>query len=128
MEGGSDYSTVPQGPIDKTKVLEVKPFRSLYPMLPSSPEGPAFVCAPPYGPFPAGFTPFYPFIAPQNLPDVSQNNHSSQSQTPPASFAAPTQSFRSPEINPSDVFNGEMGSVGKKRGKVHNLQESGSRQ
>ncbi|XP_031268469.1 histone-lysine N-methyltransferase, H3 lysine-9 specific SUVH1-like [Pistacia vera] len=130
MEGGSDYNTVPQGLIDKTKVLEVKPFRSLYPVLPSSPEGPAFVCAPPYGPFPAGFSPFYPFIAPQNGPDLSQNNHSNQAHTPPASFAAPIRSFRSPEINFSDVSNGDVGSSvwRKKGGRVPNSQGSGSRQ
>ncbi|XP_044461869.1 histone-lysine N-methyltransferase, H3 lysine-9 specific SUVH1-like [Mangifera indica] len=129
MEGGSDYNTIPQGPIDKTKVLDVKPLRMLYPMLPSKPEGPAFVCAPPDGPFPAGFSPFYPFIAPQNVPNASQNNHSNQAQTP-ASFASPIRSFRPPEINFSDVSNGDVGSsVGKnKHGKVPNSVGSGAGQ
>lgn len=108
---------VPSAPLDKTKVLDVKPLRSLRPVLPSSPQAPPFVCAPPFGPFPPGFSPFYPFSTPEFTPDINQNNNT---QTPPASFATPIRSFRSPDVNFVDGSNGDLSSSdgildGKKR-------------
>ncbi|KAF2300875.1 hypothetical protein GH714_017968 [Hevea brasiliensis] len=88
MEGGSgNNSAPPSTTFDKSKVLDVKPLRTLVPVFPSSPQTPPFVCAPPSGPFPTGFTPFYPFNGPQpNPPDLNQQTH-----TP-----APLRSFRAP--------------------------------
>ncbi|KAJ4720473.1 histone-lysine N-methyltransferase, H3 lysine-9 specific SUVH1-like [Melia azedarach] len=97
MEGGSGSGTAPSAPFDKSKVLDVKPLRSLRPVLPSGPQAPPFVCAPPFGPFPPGFSPFYPFSAPQDIPD-------NPPESPPASFATPIRSFRSPEV--TDASNG----------------------
>ncbi|KAL0316703.1 UNVERIFIED_CONTAM: Histone-lysine N-methyltransferase, H3 lysine-9 specific SUVH1 [Sesamum radiatum] len=65
---GSD-SNAPPGSIDKSRVLDVRPLRSLVPVFPS-PQGmssvstpqPPFVCVPPSGPFPSGVQPFYPFL------------------------------------------------------------------
>ncbi|CAF2360076.1 unnamed protein product [Brassica napus] len=70
--------------IDKTRVLDIKPLRTLRPIFPSGNQAPPFVCAPPFGPFPAGFSPFYPFGSSQvneQTPDLSQAQH--QPQLPP---------------------------------------------
>ncbi|KDP40602.1 hypothetical protein JCGZ_24601 [Jatropha curcas] len=91
MEGGSGNNSVPPSPtFDKSRVLDVKPLRSLVPVFPSSPHTPPFVCAPPSGPFPSEFSPFYPFSGPQPAPpDLNQQTH-----TP-----APLRSFRPPQSN-----------------------------
>lgn len=91
MEGGSGNNSVPpSATFDKSRVLDVKPLRSLVPVFPSSPQTPPFVCAPPSGPFPSGFSPFYPFNGPQPTPpDLNQQTH-----TP-----APLRSFRAPQSN-----------------------------
>ena len=59
-----------QDSVDKSRVLNVRPLRCLVPIFPSTPSftsfphpqaAAPFVCAPPSGPFPSGFVPFYPF-------------------------------------------------------------------
>ncbi|KAJ6392970.1 hypothetical protein OIU77_022447 [Salix suchowensis] len=105
--GGSGNNSTPT--IDKTRVLDVKPLRALVPVFPSSSE------APPYGTYSSGFSPFYPFSAPQGsqaTPDLNQQTHT----TP----AAPLRSFRATESN-WDASGGEYesydGSTGSVRGR-----------
>ncbi|KAK9676975.1 hypothetical protein RND81_11G113500 [Saponaria officinalis] len=59
MEGVSGPRS--QTSIDKSRVFDVKPLRTLVPVFPNPPQAPPFVCSSPLGPFPSGFTPFYPF-------------------------------------------------------------------
>ncbi|XP_065867238.1 histone-lysine N-methyltransferase, H3 lysine-9 specific SUVH3-like [Euphorbia lathyris] len=100
MEGGSsNNSTPPPHTFDKSRVLDIKPLRSLTPVFPSSPQTPPFVCAPPSGPFPSGFSPFFPFNGPQTTPDLNQQTH-----TP-----APLRSFRPPPQSNGDVTRNENG-------------------
>lgn len=134
MEGGSGYNSVPSSS-DKSRVLDVKPLRCLKPVFSSTPQGSPFVCAPPNGPFPPGFTPFYPFSVQQGSqasPDLNHQNPSPM-QTPVGHMPAPLRSFRSsqqPEF--SGAFNGDAGNddgyfVGKKRTGPH-LRGSNSSQ
>ncbi|ESQ40403.1 hypothetical protein EUTSA_v10012854mg [Eutrema salsugineum] len=78
MEGNSGSYT------DKTRVFDIKPLRSLRPVFPSGNQAPPFVCAPPFGPFPPGFSPFYPFSsssqANQHTPDLNQAQNPPQYQ------------------------------------------------
>ncbi|OWM87314.1 histone-lysine N-methyltransferase, H3 lysine-9 specific SUVH1-like [Punica granatum] len=94
MQGGSGLNSVPPASIDKTRVLDVKPLRSLKPIWPSPDQAPNYVQAPPSGPFPAGYSPFYPFASP---PPASQ---------PPAA-PTPLRSFRTPEPSTA-VPNGDV--------------------
>ncbi|CAI0421695.1 unnamed protein product [Linum tenue] len=101
MEGGSGAfnSTPSPGSFDKSRVFDVKPLRTLTPVFPSNPQGPPFVCSPPFGPYPPGFAPFYPFSPQQGGgPDPSP---------PPQPPAVPLRSFRAPE--PSSHENGTGG-------------------
>ncbi|KAF2577565.1 hypothetical protein F2Q68_00000126 [Brassica cretica] len=77
---------------DKTRVLDIKPLRTLKPVFPSGNQAPPFVCAPPFGPFPPGFTPFYPFSSSQHTPDLNQSQHQ-------PSLVTPLRTFRSPPDN-----------------------------
>ncbi|XWS74634.1 hypothetical protein CRYUN_Cryun01aG0015100 [Craigia yunnanensis] len=89
MEGGLGGNTVPPNSCDKSKVLDVKPLRTLVPVFPEASEGPPFVCVPPNGPFPSGFSPFFPFSGAQgslSTPDLNQNDFNST--------AVPLRSFR----------------------------------
>ncbi|KAE8682100.1 Histone-lysine N-methyltransferase, H3 lysine-9 specific SUVH1 [Hibiscus syriacus] len=89
MDGGLGGNTVPTNTSDKSRVLDVKPLRILAPLFPQPPEGPPFVCAPPNGPFPSGFSPFFPFSGlqgSQSTPDLNQNHFNST--------AVPLRSFR----------------------------------
>ncbi|KAB5564960.1 hypothetical protein DKX38_005014 [Salix brachista] len=106
--GGSGNNSEPI--IDKTRVLDVKPLRTLAPVFPSSSEAPRFVSASPFGPHSSGFSPFYPFSAPQATqatPDLNQQTHT----TP----AAPLRSFRGTEYN-GGAFSGEAGSFDGSKG------------
>ncbi|KAM7486674.1 hypothetical protein LguiA_002683 [Lonicera macranthoides] len=91
MEGGSFQNSVPTF-VDKSRVLEVKPLRSLAPVFQPPPNAPPFACSPPFTSFPQGFPPFN-----QGSEDPSNLN---QQQTPmgaePIFAPAPIQSFRSP--------------------------------
>ncbi|KAE8669872.1 Histone-lysine N-methyltransferase, H3 lysine-9 specific SUVH1 [Hibiscus syriacus] len=76
MEGGLSGNTVLTNSNDKLKVLNVKPLRILVPQFPDSSYGHPFVCVPPNGPFPARFSPFFPFSVPsvsESAPDLSRN-------------------------------------------------------
>ncbi|KAG5249835.1 hypothetical protein OIU76_003509 [Salix suchowensis] len=106
--GGSGNNSEPI--IDKTRVLDVKPLRTLAPVFPSSSEAPRFVSASPFGPHSSGFSPFYPFSAPQATqatPDLNQQTHT----TP----AAPLRSFRGTEYN-GGAFSGGDGSFDGSKG------------
>ncbi|CAN0862842.1 Histone-lysine N-methyltransferase, H3 lysine-9 specific SUVH3 [Linum grandiflorum] len=99
MEGGSApaFNSAPSpSSLVKSRVLDVKPLRTLVPVFPSGSQGPPFVCAPPFGPYPPGFAPFYPF-APQQQGGLPSTNQ--EPQTP-----APLRSFPAPE--PGSVENG----------------------
>ncbi|QHO46738.1 Histone-lysine N-methyltransferase, H3 lysine-9 specific [Arachis hypogaea] len=109
----------PPGSIDKSRVLNVKPLRTLVPVFPSpsnpssssNPQGGApFVCVSPSGPFPSGVAPFYPFfISPESQRLSEQNAQTAQTPAPqrvgPISAAVPINSFRTP--------NGDVGSSRK---------------
>ncbi|KAG7549532.1 Pre-SET domain [Arabidopsis thaliana x Arabidopsis arenosa] len=110
MEGnGGNYT-------DKTRVLDIKPLRTLRPVFPSGNQAPPFVCAPPFGPFPPGFSSFYPFSssqANQHTPDLNQAQYPQQHQQPQnpppvyqqpqnasePSLVTPLRSFRSPDAS-----------------------------
>ncbi|CAN6874915.1 unnamed protein product, partial [Brassica oleracea] len=92
---------------DKTRVLDIKPLRTLRPVFPSGNQAPPFVCAPPFGPFPPGFSPFYPFSSSQHTPDLNQaqnppHHHNNNSEP---SLVTPLRTFRSPngDVEPSTV-------------------------
>ncbi|XP_010423514.1 PREDICTED: histone-lysine N-methyltransferase, H3 lysine-9 specific SUVH1 [Camelina sativa] len=104
---------------DKTRVLDIKPLRTLRPVFPSGNQAPPFVCAPPFGPFPPGFSSFYPFTSSsssqtnQHTPDLNQAQYPlhQQPQNPPVyqqppprnvsepSMVTPLRSFRSPDTS-----------------------------
>ncbi|KAL3599552.1 hypothetical protein D5086_007470 [Populus alba] len=106
--GGSGNNSTPI--IDKTRVLDVKPLRTLAPVFPSSSEAPPFVSTSPFGPHSSGFAPFYPFRAPQATqatPDLNQHTH--------ATYAAPLRSFRGTESNgDAGSLDGSKGSAKRK--------------
>ncbi|CAH8391283.1 unnamed protein product [Eruca vesicaria subsp. sativa] len=89
---------------DKTRVLDIKPLRTLKPVFPSGNQAPPFVCAPPFGPFPPGFSPFYPFSASQGVsqhtPDLNQSQYTPQHQpqtqnSSEPSLVTPLRTFKS---------------------------------
>ncbi|KAK4392566.1 Histone-lysine N-methyltransferase, H3 lysine-9 specific SUVH1 [Sesamum angolense] len=102
---GSD-SNAPPGSIDKSRVLDVRPLRSLVPVFPSpqgmssisTPQPTPFVCVPPSGPFPSGVQPFYPFL----VQNDSQRTTGGQNQPNNFGFGSnipapvPLNSFRTP--------------------------------
>lgn len=102
--------SVPTGPIDKSRVLSVKPLRCLVPIFPSppdssgfpNPQSSPFACVPPNGPFPPGAAPFYPFF----MPTESQRPGARNSQTAFPS-PVPLNSFRTPA---AAARNGDIGS------------------
>lgn len=109
------------GSFDKSRVLNVKPLRTLVPVFPSpsnpsssaTPQGGApFVCVSPSGPFPSGVAPFYPFFVSPESQRLSEQN----AQTPtaqraaPISAAVPINSFRTP----TGATNGDVGSSRRK--------------
>lgn len=101
---GSD-SVPPAGPIDKSKVLDVKPLRCLVPVFPSpngmasgtTPQPSPFVCVPPSGPFPPGVSPFYPFLSPNESGRSAENQDGLGFGTPIS--PVPLNSFRTPAAN-----------------------------
>lgn len=108
-------------PADKSRVLNVKPLRTLVPVFPSpsnpssssNPQGGApFVAVSPAGPFPAGVAPFYPFfVSPesQRLSEQHAPNPTPQRATP-ISAAVPINSFKTPTA----ATNGDVGSSRRK--------------
>ncbi|KAL1802476.1 hypothetical protein DCAR_0934044 [Daucus carota subsp. sativus] len=71
MEEGSFRSSIPTY-VDKSKVLDVKPLRTLKPLFVSSAQAPPLFSSSPSGPFPSGFTPFYPFSMNGESPGKNQ--------------------------------------------------------
>ncbi|XP_061355991.1 histone-lysine N-methyltransferase, H3 lysine-9 specific SUVH1-like [Gastrolobium bilobum] len=120
MEHNFGQDSVPaSGSFDKSRVLNVKPLRTLVPVFPSpsnpssssTPQGGApFVCVSPSGPFPSGVAPFYPFfISPESQRLSEQNAQTPAGQRVPAapiSTAVPINSFRTP----TGATNGHVGS------------------
>ncbi|KAF8081917.1 hypothetical protein N665_0856s0008 [Sinapis alba] len=103
---------------DKTKVYDIKPLRTLKPVFPNGNQAPPpFVCSPPFGPFPPGFSPFYPFTS-------SDHNNNSQ-----PSLVTPLRSFRSPNNNveePQGCCSTVKRKIPKKRTQAENVNfESG---
>lgn len=102
MEGGSSHNLFPPNGIDKSRVLDVKPLRTLMPVFPTGGEAPNFGCMPPFGHTPNGFSPFFPFTAPplatQHSPDLNHVNPPGM-HTPAGHMPAPLRSYRAP--NPS---------------------------
>ncbi|GMH07843.1 hypothetical protein Nepgr_009683 [Nepenthes gracilis] len=116
MDGASGQTSAPpENSFDKSRVLDVKPLRTLVPMFPNPPEAPPFVCSAPFGPFPSGFSPFYPFSAAQG----AQTSYEGQEQqgggfaTP--AVAVPFRSFGTSQVQNDEhsagVSNGDMGSL-----------------
>ncbi|RDX78348.1 Histone-lysine N-methyltransferase, H3 lysine-9 specific SUVH1, partial [Mucuna pruriens] len=131
---GQDPAPAP-GSFDKSRVLNVKPLRTLVPVFPSpsnpasssTPQGGApFVCVSPSGPFPSGVAPFYPFfISPESQRLSEQNAQTPTAQRVPAgpiSTAVPINSFRTP----TGAANGDVGSSRKStRSRGHVTEEDG---
>ncbi|KAF7836285.1 histone-lysine N-methyltransferase, H3 lysine-9 specific SUVH1-like [Senna tora] len=97
MQGGSGQSSMPfpSGSIDKTRVYDVKPLRSLDPVFPNSAQAPSSD-----GTCPSGFSPFFPFGAPQ-VPQASP---------PRVPMPTPIRAYRIPEPGeetPARASNGE---------------------
>jgi euchromatic histone-lysine N-methyltransferase len=121
MEHNLGQDSVPVA--DKSRVLNVKPLRTLVPVFPSpanpssssTPQGGApFVCVSPAGPFPSGVAPFYPFfVSPesQRLSEQHAPNATPQRATP-ISTAVPINSFKTPTA----ATNGDVGSSRKTKG------------
>ncbi|OIW09477.1 hypothetical protein TanjilG_23056 [Lupinus angustifolius] len=127
MEHSFGQHSVPvPGSFDKSRVLNIKPIRTLVPVFPSpsnpsslsNPHGGApFVCVSPSGPYPAGVAPLYPFFVSPESQRLSEQN----AQTPggrhvptgPISNAVPINSFRTPTRDTN-------GDVGSSRGKNKN--------
>ncbi|KAM7486698.1 hypothetical protein LguiA_002707 [Lonicera macranthoides] len=112
MEGGSFQNSVPTF-VDKSRVLEVKPLRSLAPVFQPPPYTPPFACSPPFTSFPQGFPPFN-----QGSEDPPNLN---QQQTPigaePIFAPAPIQSFRSPGTSDGGSVRSTTNKFKKKRGR-----------
>ncbi|KAF7801382.1 histone-lysine N-methyltransferase, H3 lysine-9 specific SUVH1-like [Senna tora] len=102
MEQSMGQDSVPaHGSFDKSRVLNVKPLRSLVPLFPSTSNaapssnvqgGAPFVSVSPSGPFPPGISPFYPFFFSPESQRLSEQNL----QTPAGVAAVPINSFRTP--------------------------------
>lgn len=121
MQGGSGFNAVPPA-FDKSRVLDVKPLRSLRPIFPNANEAPPFLCPSPSGPFPPGYSPFYPFSMPppSEPPEVNQPEEP-PTWTPPAA-PAPIRAFRTPEM-----ANGDVDQSGKEAGPSNSKKRSSSR-
>lgn len=101
---GGAYASIP---VDKTRVLDVKPIRTLRPIFPDEPHVPPFVFSSLSNQLPSGVTNFYPF----NAPHGSFSNgsfRSDQFTTTPT----PIRAYRSPQpvssIHPQ-YYNGDQG-------------------
>ncbi|KAL8147414.1 histone-lysine N-methyltransferase, H3 lysine-9 specific SUVH1-like [Apium graveolens] len=105
------YESNPTDPIDKMRVLDIKPMRTLKPIFPSqtgaSPQSAPFTCVPPMGPFPPGVAPFYPFA----FANQSQGASDFENAIP---SPVPLNSFRTPQ---SQYSNGGAGSSKRGRGR-----------
>lgn len=112
MEEGSFPSSNPTF-VDKSKVLDVKPLRTLKPLFVSSAQAPPLFSSSPSGPFPSGFTPFYPF---------SMNGESPGKNQPESNEAG----MPSDEMD-VDGLNGHTGSSRKRGQTVAGRQKKAAR-
>lgn len=117
-EGLGQHSVPPPGSIDKYKILDIKPIRSLIPVFSKNPQGQSS------GQYPSGFSPFFPFGGPHD---------SSTTGAKPRRTAMPTplQAFRSPfgeeeDLNDNDDFSNKRSAASQstriklKKHKVYN--------
>ncbi|GAB2211379.1 hypothetical protein Droror1_Dr00024691 [Drosera rotundifolia] len=120
MEASAGQNSVP--PVfDKSRVFDVKPLRTLVPLFPNPPQAPPFVCSSPFGPFPSGFSPFFPFSAapgaqPASAPAAEETgdpdphneepdpDYDGSFETPAA--AVPLRSFGTPQMGAGSHFSG----------------------
>ncbi|XP_057785705.1 histone-lysine N-methyltransferase, H3 lysine-9 specific SUVH1-like [Salvia miltiorrhiza] len=105
-QGLGSNSNANPGSIDKSRVLDVRPLRTLAPVFPNppgmssvaTPQPTPFTCVPPSGPFPPGIQPFFPFLA----SDTRQAGLGAHSQSGNFGFGSsipapiPLNSFRTP--------------------------------
>lgn len=102
----------PAGPIDKSRVHDVRPLRCLVPVFPnapgmssiSTPSPSPFVCVSPSGPFPPGVQPFYPFLVssdsqPTTTGGGAHNGPGNSDFGSPIPAPVPLNSFRTPQSN-----------------------------
>lgn len=138
MEHSLGEDSIPgSGSFDKSRVLNVKPLRSLVPVFPSAPNGSSFstpqggapfFCATPSGPFPNGASPFFPFFTSDSQRPPEQNTSAAANQSGPFGFsnpisnAIPINSFRTPTPTRAGraqqhtgVANGDTGSGSSRR-------------
>lgn len=132
MDGRSGQGFVPSSaPFDKSRVLDIKPLRSLVPVFPNVSQAPPFVCSPPFGPFPPGFTPFYPFSVPQgtqSFPDLNQHGTPTEAANHGTPISASADLFRTPP-HFSGVVNGDAESSREYGGRFGNENSNiGSKQ
>lgn len=88
--------------VDKTRVWDVKPLRSLKPIFPPTNEAAPFVCTSPTGPFPTNYSPFYPI-------------HISQPQHLHAADPSPIRALPTPVPSTQQCSNGKKKSKSGKR-------------
>lgn len=91
--------------VDKSRVLDIKPLRTLAPVFPPSGNNAPFACFPPTGPFTSGYAPFYPFSG-QAVPENTQPSPQPYGYATPISAAVPISSYR--------TANGDAEPSGKK--------------
>lgn len=100
MENSLGSDSVPSGPIDKTRVMTVKPLRCLVPVFPSpagssaSAQSPPFAFGAPTGPFPPGAAQFFPFFGSNESQKPASVPNQGTSYTIPS--PVPLNSFRTP--------------------------------
>ncbi|XP_074284708.1 histone-lysine N-methyltransferase, H3 lysine-9 specific SUVH1-like [Silene latifolia] len=117
MEGVSGPSS--ESSFDKSRVFDVKPLRTLVPVFPKPPQAPPFVCSSPFGPFPSGFTPFYPFSMAGNPTEDEQGAPRQDADYGSPAAAVPLRSYGVPQMGTSngDTESSMDGFTGnKKRG------------
>ncbi|OWM78505.1 histone-lysine N-methyltransferase, H3 lysine-9 specific SUVH1-like [Punica granatum] len=117
MQGSSGHNAVPPSTsADTSRILDVKPLRSLKPIFPPSNQAAPFVCGSPNGPFPPEYSSFYPFCVPPPPPEPEPPQPQA---TWTAAAPTPIRSFRTPgpSDGPGEMMNGdaEQFAEGKKR-------------
>lgn len=100
-QGLGSESNDSNGSLDRSRVLDVRPLRSLAPIFPNSsgissattPNPTPFTCVPPSGPFPAGVQPFFPFLSPNGTQQTTPAQPTDYGFIP---APVPLNSFRTP--------------------------------
>ncbi|GJX86846.1 hypothetical protein Tco_0337620, partial [Tanacetum coccineum] len=93
-------------PIDKSRVLDIKPLRCLVPIFPTpagSSQSTPFAFVPPTGPFPPGAAQFFPFHAPSEPQRPVYEPNYERSYAIPIPSPVPLNSFRTPTPVPVPV-------------------------